>query len=161
MNETEPIPNRTTKRRRSPGILVPNSVPAGNLGQRQLSPEEWQEHQNKLQAQHARGFVQSRDREIEQTRATNKQRRQTAEAGHSLAGPDVMMEAENILPVPRKVVAGRTKNQPVTMPARGPVIDDENTVIDEGQVPIKKNRSKKVSKVAEARKRARLARVLG
>lgn len=158
MNDLDPIPNRQTRRRRNPGINAPTAVPGTHLGQRQMSPEEWQEHQNKLQAQHARGFVEARDREIAEAKATNKQRRLVSQAGHSIVGGDVMSEAENIQPVPKKATLSKAKQ--IKVAARGPKVDEENVVVDEGEVPIKHSRSKKISKVAQARKNARLKKVL-
>jgi len=134
-------------------------VPGTHLGQKLMSPEEWQADQDRKQAQHARGFVANREREIAEVKETNKQRR-AAQAGHSIAGSDVLSEGENIRAVPKKVSLREGKG--VRVASRGPKVDvgEPNVVVDEAEVPIKHSRSKKVSKVAQARKNARLKKVL-
>src|SRR6266446_3390334 len=66
--ETDTIPNRNVRRRRAPNMLLPGSMP----GQVPMTVDEWQEDQDHKQAQHARGFLEARRREIAERQETQR-----------------------------------------------------------------------------------------
>jgi hypothetical protein len=165
MNENEPIPARNVRRRRNPGMLVPGTVPGvGAFGARAMTPEEWQADQDHKQALHAKGWIEARKREIAEREATNRalDAEQGKPVGHGLKtmSEEIDGVAERLIVPPSPDDVRQSRAKPLRAPARGPKMES-GKVVDEGEVPVKRHRTKKVSRVGEVRKKARLAKVLG
>jgi hypothetical protein len=123
-----------------------------------MTPEEWAEDQAKKQLAHAKGWVEARKQSIREAEAYN-QAQLTAEpqpVGHGARtlGREIDGVTEQ-RPVPEmpRVPAG------LTAPARGPKVV-RGEYVEDAEVPVARGRKKKTSKVAAARRQARLRRVL-
>jgi hypothetical protein len=139
--------------------MVP--LPPGMMtvpGQIQMTPEEWAADQAKKQLAHAKGWVTARKQQIREAEAYN--------AAQETAEPQPVGHGVRTL---GKEIDGVTEQRPVpkmprvpaelSAPARGPKVEHGEYVAD-AQVPVARGRKKKKSKVAEARRQARLRRVL-
>jgi hypothetical protein len=126
-------------RKRDPRLGVPQ-------GRKQETREEWDARQAKLQAQHAQSFVENKEREKREQKAARERKRYLGLKTSS----ERIDGVEDIPPAEAVNIAAELEHRPI-IPSRGPRTDGGSTVIDEGEVPIVRNRTKKRTKVEVAR----------
>jgi hypothetical protein len=115
-------------------------------GKKELTLEEWQEQQNKKQAQHAQSFQENKERERLALKAARERKRYL---GLKTSGERI--DGVEEIPVAEAVNMAKELEEREVIPPRGPKTDGGSTVIDEGEVPIVRNRTKKLTKVEVAR----------
>jgi hypothetical protein len=126
-------------RKRDPRLGVPQ-------GRRQETREEWDARQAILQAQHRKSFEENKEREKRERKAARERKRYLGlkTSSERIDGIEEFSPAE-------AVEIAAELEQRVIIPSRGPRTDGGSTVIDEGEVPIVRNRTKKRTKVEAAR----------
>jgi hypothetical protein len=107
-----------------------------------LSPEEWAERQAKLQKLHMENFIAQKQREHLDYKASLERKRYLGLKTSS----EKIDGVEEVGPDPIRAIRA-------ILPSRGPKTDGGSTVIDEGEVPIVRGRTKKVTKVEAERAR--------
>jgi hypothetical protein len=137
--DVNPLP--VVSRKRDPRLGAP-------VGRREETREEWQARQDKLQKQHADSLTQNKERERLAQKAARERKRYLGlkTSGERIDGVEEIPVAEAVN------IAAELEGRQI-IPPRGPKTDGGNTVIDEGEVPIARGRTKKMTKVEAARAR--------
>jgi hypothetical protein len=137
--DTNPLP--VVSRKRDPRLNIPR-------GQQEETLEEWQERQNRLQAQHAASLIANKERERLAQKAARERKRYLGLKTSS----ERIDNVEEISPAEAVNIAAEIEGRQI-IPPRGPHTDGGSTLIDEGEVPIARGRTKKMTKVEAARAR--------
>lgn len=138
-NDTNTLPVVT--RKREPRVNVPRS-------KEEETPEQWAERQRKLQAHHTESFMENEERLMREQKAARERKRYLGLKSSS----ERIDGVEDIPPDEAARIAAEAEGRNV-IPPRGPKTDDGGTVIDEGEVPIMRGRTKKSTRVEAARAR--------
>lgn len=136
-NEVNTLPVITRKRESRLGIPS---------GRKELTPEEFQAEQDKKQALHRQSFLENKEREKREQKAARERKRYLGlkTSSERIDGVEEISASEAV-----NMAAELEQRQ--IIPPRGPKTDDRGTVIDEGEVPIVRGRTKKLTKVEAAR----------
>jgi hypothetical protein len=131
-NEQNTLP--VVIRKRESRVQIPK-------GKKEETLEEWQERQDRLQKAHADSVLENEARLEREEKAARERKRYLG----------LKTSSERIDGVEEIPVAEAARMARRIIPPRGPKTDERGTVIDEGEVPIVRNRTKKVTKVEAAR----------
>jgi hypothetical protein len=129
------------RRQRQSGLPIPST------GRPQLTKEEWDERQAMLQRQHAASFLANKEQQQRELKAARERKRY-----HGIKTSSELMDGVEEIP-PAEAVMIAQEQEHAILPSRGPKTDSEGTVIDEGEVPIVRARTKRLTKVEQARAR--------
>lgn len=112
-----------------------------------LTQEEWAQAQDQKQAEAVERHNENLKREYDERAAVENAGRPKTKS-ELLDGVDDRMPLQ---PLPEATV----ENNVVKVPGRGPATNDEGGYLDDGSVPVARNKVKSKGKVADARARAR------